>query len=358
MSLKRVHRCGFTLVELLVVIAIIGILVALLLPAIQAAREAARRTQCTNGLKQLGLAIHNYASAKKDQLPGILQQTDSDLPTHKAGSHPHQGESFFVHLMPYMEEQQIYDNWKFADRGQNSATEKSPAAQQIGTMLCPSDNPAQKVVYIDPGKTSKAYMAFPGYYAVTSYAGNHGDVSYFATSAGGCSSGATDNGIFYVYAPSAASTAGICYPRPVPFACQRVTHPIKLKQVTDGTSKTLMFGEKYNEDSTFDSKYSDVSGLLIHEWSLWGFTGGLKITGHVARSGGQTQVINRQSLNCIASPTCCQDERLRTWGSGHPGGANFVMADGSTHFITDSINGNTLAALGTRSGNETPPENF
>src|SRR5437763_14424728 len=99
-------RRGFTLVELLVVIAIIGVLVALLLPAIQAAREAARRTQCGNNLKQLGLALHNYISAKKDVLPGGYFQ---EFKTPGG----YQGESFFVRLLPYLEEQAIYDRWDF-----------------------------------------------------------------------------------------------------------------------------------------------------------------------------------------------------------------------------------------------------
>ena len=116
--MKSDRSRGFTLVELLVVIAIIGILVALLLPAIQAAREAARRSQCSNNMKQLGLALHNYLGSKKDILPGgVFQQHDNDKPVHTAGSGSYQGESFFVYLMPYMEEQTVYDNWKFTDRG-------------------------------------------------------------------------------------------------------------------------------------------------------------------------------------------------------------------------------------------------
>src|SRR5258705_6098374 len=97
---SRLRKHGFTLVELLVVIAIIGILVELLLPPIQAAREAARRAQCINHLKQLGLALHNYLSAKKDVLPGGVFQ-EIKVP---GGA---QGESFFVSLMPYMENQII-----------------------------------------------------------------------------------------------------------------------------------------------------------------------------------------------------------------------------------------------------------
>jgi prepilin-type N-terminal cleavage/methylation domain-containing protein/prepilin-type processing-associated H-X9-DG protein len=352
----RFARCrGFTLVELLVVIAIIGILVALLLPAIQAAREAARRAQCMNGLKQLGLAAHNYMSAKKDVLPGgLFQQANSDPPAHTAGSGSYQSDSFFVYLMPYLEQQQVYDNWKFTDRGKNSATDTSPAATLINTLLCASDNPAEKVCYFASPVTA-ANMAFAGYYAVTSYAGNHGTMNYYPTGAG-CGPNTTDDGMFYVYAPP-GSTAGVAYTRPN----GTTFRPIKgvaLKTVTDGTSKTILFGEKYNEDPVFNAKYTGQSGLLIHQWSLWGWTGGFKGTGHVTRSGGYTQAINLQSATCTLSATCCQDQRLRTWGSGHPGGANFVMADASTQFITDSINPTTLAALSTRNGGEVPPESF
>src|SRR6478752_1254763 len=103
--MKSKNTYGFTLVELLVVIAIIGILVALLLPAIQAAREAARRAQCTSQLKQLGLALHNYISAKKDALPpGLYTESKNGV---------QQGDTVFVRLLPYMEEQSIYDRWDF-----------------------------------------------------------------------------------------------------------------------------------------------------------------------------------------------------------------------------------------------------
>jgi prepilin-type N-terminal cleavage/methylation domain-containing protein/prepilin-type processing-associated H-X9-DG protein len=349
---------GFTLVELLVVIAIIGILVALLLPAIQAAREAARRAQCTNHLKQLGLAIQNYMSAKKDVLPGgMSQQHNADPPTHSTGTGSYQGETFFVYLMPYMEEQAVFDNWKFTDRGKNSLTDTSPAARLIPTLLCPSDNPAEKVVNISASTSSGA--VFGGFYSITSYAGNSGTKSYYPNPTG-CGPSASDDGMFAIWAV-APSTAGICYPRPAPAPCYRHTRGIALKTVTDGTSKTILGGEKYNSDVIFDSmSASNRSDLLIHQWSIWGWTGGFKGVGHVTRSGVTLPVINRQCPgSCAGGGTiCCQDERLMTWGSGHPGGANFVMTDGSTQFLTDSINPTTLAALSTRNAGETPPETF
>jgi prepilin-type processing-associated H-X9-DG protein len=199
-------------------------------------------------------------------------------------------------------------------------------------------------------------MAFRGYYSVTSYAGNHGTKNYYPNpSPTGPQS--KDDGMFYVYAP-AGSGWGICYERPGPPVQPCVAHDrgVTLKSVTDGTSKTLLFGEKYNEDPEFDSMgTAETSGLLIHQWSLWGWTGGFKGTAHVTRSSANTlQVINRQTpTSCPQAPQYqCQDDRLMTWGSGHPNGANFVFADGSSQFINDDISGDLLRAYSTRAGEE------
>jgi prepilin-type N-terminal cleavage/methylation domain-containing protein/prepilin-type processing-associated H-X9-DG protein len=351
-------RPAFTLVELLVVIAIIGILVALLLPAIQAAREAARRTQCTNNVKQLGLAAHNYMSSKRDILPpGMFQ--DNKL--------PFQGETLFVSFLPYLEEQATADRWDYNDRRQNSCPglappcADAPTGTLINTLICPTDNPASRVVTFVPTLPPENHgLLYRGVYAITSYAGNGGTKSYY-TEQSGTGPKSRDDGMFFVVAP-AASTSGVCYDRPGPPAgpCVRHDKGVALKSVSDGTSKTLLFGEKYNEDPVFDGMRSaDRSGLLIHQWAFWGWTGGFKGNGAVLRSSGDSNVvvgvINRQTPQSCASSSGyqCQDDRLMTWGSGHPGGANFVFADGSSKFITESITPDTLRAISTRAGNET-----
>ncbi len=342
------RRNGFTLVELLVVIAIIGILVALLLPAIQAAREAARRTQCVNGLKQLGLAAHNYLTTKKDVFPGGLYQ-EQKVPGGQ------QGDTFFVHLLPYLEEQALYDRWDFNSRANNSCTpgisspcsENSPAATVINTLICPSDNPAEKVIYRSAPNNLGGYnMAHRGYFAITSYAGNHGSVNYFFQN-GPTVGPATDDGMFVIYGPN-----GVCYPyNQTP--CNIYTKGITVKSVTDGLSKTLLFGEHYNQDTIFDSiPNAQRSGFLIHEWAMWAWSGSYKGAAHVMRSAARP--INfRSPENCRnASNYGCQDERVTAWGSGHPGGANFVLADGSSRFINDNISLIALGALSTRDKGE------
>ena len=166
--MTRTRRRGFTLVELLVVIAIIGVLVALLLPAVQAAREAARRAQCMNNVKQFGLAIANHVSAKKDALPpGMTQETG-----------PYRGVTFWVYLLPYLEQQTVYAQWDFKNLANNSLNANSPAATPIATLLCPSDQPDERVVNF-PAVVGGSTMNYAGYYAVTSYAGNHGTFSYY-----------------------------------------------------------------------------------------------------------------------------------------------------------------------------------
>ncbi|MBA4105406.1 MAG: prepilin-type cleavage/methylation domain-containing protein [Pirellula sp.] len=327
---RRRAAQGFTLVELLVVIAIIGVLVALLLPAVQAAREAARRSQCTNNLKQFGLAVANQVSAKRDTLPAGLTQEGP----------PYRGVTFFVHLLPYMEQQAVFSRWDFKNLALNSATNTSPAATQIPTLLCPSDEPTVRLVDFSTMPGGNHGLGYPGYYAVTSYSGNGGTRNYYNLDT-------VDDGVFYTTGPAA-----ICYSRPSPTPCERHTDPVQLQQITDGTSNTILGGEKYNVDPIFDAMdASKRSGLLLHQWSLWGWMGGFKGTGHVMRSAAVP--INFDAGDCITGGQYgCQDQRLNAYGSGHPSGATFVFCDGSARFMSDSTSLITLASLSTRAGDE------
>lgn len=332
---------AFTLVELLVVIAIIGVLVALLLPAVQAAREAARRAQCTNNLKQVGLATANYLGTKKDLLPGGAIQ-DQKFGTGTTG--PYRGVTFFVYLLPFIEQQAVYARWNFKDLSKNSLNADAPTATQIGSFLCPSDDPAEKVVDFSTMPGGNHGLAYPGYYAVTSYSGNGGTQSYYPNSiiVNTAKGDTKPDGVLMLTGPNSA-----------PMTNQT---PVKLPEISDGTSNTFLGGEKYNVDLEFDAMDAGQrSGLLIHQWGLWAWTGGFKATGHVLRSSAFRINYNVAECKSQGAPSgyTCQDARLNAWGSGHPAGANFVLCDGSTRFVSDSIATQTLAAYSTRAGDET-----
>jgi prepilin-type N-terminal cleavage/methylation domain-containing protein/prepilin-type processing-associated H-X9-DG protein len=336
-EMKKPTANGFTLVELLVVIAIIGVLVALLLPAVQAAREAARRTQCTNNLKQVGLATANYLSAKSDILPSGAVQ-DQKFGTGVTG--PYRGVTFFVYLLPYMEQQAIYAQWDFKDLAKNSLTPTSPAGAQLANLLCPSDEPEARVVDFSTMPSGNHGLAYPGYYGVTSYAGNSGTLNYYPNNIVPKPGELKPDGVLFLTGPNSA-----------PYTNQET---VKLTEVTDGTSNTILGGEKYNVDPQFDAlPATSRSGLLMHQWGLWAWTGGFKASGHVMRSSAEP--INFMAKDCAttASGYTCQDRRLTNWGSGHPAGANLVFCDGSTRFVSDSVATLTLAASSTRAGDET-----
>jgi prepilin-type N-terminal cleavage/methylation domain-containing protein/prepilin-type processing-associated H-X9-DG protein len=148
------QRLGFTLVELLVVIAIIGILVALLLPAIQAARESARRSQCANNMHQLSLAVLNYESSRKELPPAGVAQVLKDPRFGVDIFNPLGGMRFswIVEVLPFMEEQSLHD--KFDRTKSIMFQDQNPQATTIGTLLCPSDNASGRVyAYHDILKT-------------------------------------------------------------------------------------------------------------------------------------------------------------------------------------------------------------
>ena len=180
----RDHRGGFTLVELLVVIAIIGVLMSLLLPAVQAAREAARRARCVNTLRQLALAAHNYHDAVGSFPPAIL------LSQYDPSRARYRGAGLFVFLLSYIEQEGLYAQWDFADPNKNFDGGLQSRAAQGPNLLCPSEPESDNPLYYSSRLTGSSVDR---YIKVTSYGGNAGTRSYHPDSGF-----LTTDGIFFV----------------------------------------------------------------------------------------------------------------------------------------------------------------
>lgn len=340
MILASRNRKAFTLVELLVVIAIIGILIGMLLPAVQQVREAARRTSCANNIRQLALACHNYESALGELPPGLYQNTDSS-------SIRYYGHTWFVAILPYMEENNVYKLWNFTDSGDaavtngldpaGNATAQAPSASVVESFLCPSDSYRSKVVQLT--YTGSGYPT--GFFGLTSYLGNCGTYStYFNSSA------MQDDGIFFMTGPNSGAP---WQPNLVPGA------PPAALVVPDGTSSTLMIGERYHNDPNFEEIIrpggsTSYSRYAIDEWGVWAWYGGGNGTTHVL---GSTQMpLNYRTPDNASAGFTEVNNRMSAFGSGHPAGANFAFVDGSVHFLPDTIDFITYQALSTRENGE------
>lgn len=325
-------RCGMTLVELLVVIGIIGALVALILPGVQAAREAARRAQCANNVRQLALAAHNFHSAQRTFPPGLRQFQFSSSPQYR-------GTSLFVYLLPHMDNQAVCEGWDYdqpLNNTEGGASARSAAV--IPGLICPSSGILQNPM-VRSGRS----------YGMTSYGGNGGTRSYRPDLA-------SVDGMFHTTGPAS-----------LPQANQT---PVRLQMVRDGTGNTLFFGERNHHDpnfETFAAVYWTDSLQLVGTWSA---IGGRKRIGDVTMSGFvpinyrlsvtyAERVAADPPISVSADFADYEDRRLCAWGSRHPGGANFAMVDSSTHFLSDSMALTVLQALSTRDGDETvePPGN-
>lgn len=210
-------RSGFTLVELLVVIAIIGILIALLLPAVQAAREAARRSQCSNNLKQIGLALHNYADVNK-KLPPLCVWGYNAVGRPEEPYH----HTWLTAILPYMEQQALYDSADMRARAWGQAF----TGQQVATLMCPSDNG-----FSVPSETYNL--------AVTCYAGAEG-YDWWANGAFGTT------GVAATYpALQGKEAIGVFDSINIPgtTGATQVARSTKFADIADGTSNTVVVAE-------------------------------------------------------------------------------------------------------------------
>lgn len=319
-------RRGMTLIELLVVIVIIGLLIAILLPAVQAARDAARRAQCGNNLKQLALATHNYHHQNKVYPPGLQQLPFASAPKYR-------GFSLFVYLLPYLEMGAVQDTWDWSDPMNNTiGGPDAPTAAVYQQFQCPGDSIGNAPAVKD-GR----------YYGLTSYGGNGGTRSFQGVSA-------SLDGIFFTTGPAS-----------LPQANQM---PIHEMEVTDGLSNTFLFGERNHTDRNL-AQFS-AAGLVSDPASAtgwWATSTGQQAIGDVTLSTAvrlNYTIPFSYAKRASATPpanTAAQfqyyvDLRACAFGSSHARGANFAFADGSIHFVSDQIYFSLYQSLSTRAQGE------
>ncbi len=363
---KRVLRKpAFTLVELLVVIAIIGILIALLLPAVQAAREAARRSQCTNNLKQIGLGAHNYHDVNKS-LPFICGGTGAGggfgvYNTWTPTSTNAFRQSGFVGLLPYVEQQAVYDMFasnNFSPGGWCDIP-NSPVYAKISAYYCPSDPTAQEFP-----RGARNYMMSMGDWTM-----QHHDATRNSPMI------TNSRGPFGIIRQTGAPS-GACY---------------KFAHITDGLSNTVAFSERVVGTAInkfkggfavansvqpgggtapvypIDCKSVPVVNFVYTTPGTGDLTGRYYSDGCMPATGFNT-ILPPNSPSCTAPGTASQESRIiAPPTSNHPGGANVCMLDGSVQFISDTIDCGNLSlplvnagtspygvwgALGSRDGKE------
>ncbi len=293
---------GFTLVELLVVIAIIGVLVALLLPAIQAAREAARRTKCTNNLKQLGLGLQNYHDTHACFPPATMLTRASPACTNMGlGTYERMG--WGVLILPFIEESATYDHFDFSlpyNVAPNVDLEATGAV--IPTFLCPSS--AFKAMR----------CTFTGAITRPTGLGGNDDLSR------------TD------YSPVTDSVDWTCdgtWPKKNPDGIMGHFTNTAMRDIVDGISNTLLLGEQAN-----------------------GTPGSYDCHTYIAFDGFDTANGINDPLTAVPVGGVWHF-RNSGFSSYHPGGCHFVLADASVRFISENINQATLSALTTKFGRET-----
>ncbi|QDV67325.1 Type II secretion system protein G precursor [Rosistilla carotiformis] len=295
--MKRIHplhgpQRGFTLVELLVVIAIIGILVGLLLPAVQAAREAARRMQCSNNMKQLGLALHNYHDINKRFPPSSIDGNG------KIG--------IFVRLLPFMEQQAMFDQVRYDG---NYVQNLPISLNRLDTLLCPSG----PQLYSVSTAANEADCYTSHYYGNSGPIGTNGQTGQTYTR-----DTSRENASFGEYA-----TDGIF----------QLRSNLRFADILDGTTNTIGIGElsyqKYGFYRAWTRGLYWYNGVALlssknHKWPI-----------NAAVNGGFTMTFNNGG-----------------YGSQHPGGCMMGMMDGSVRFLSETIDMTTYRSAASRASGE------
>lgn len=352
------RRPGFTLIELLVVISIIGVLIALLLPAVQGAREAARRAQCSNNLKQLGLAVNNYLS-QTGAYPHLMTnfaEANTGGPLVGSGQWPL---GWAVSILPMMEQQSLYNSANFSFGASTAANYTTVTLTRVATLVCPSEDGT-------------------GPWVASSWAN-------YAANVGGPSSIMTWAGPIIIMRTDAKGQSG--------GPNNRNVRTLGAENITDGTSNTVLFSERLaglgsgpnpaigSRDAlrvsySVSAPVTDDQGNAAEARAFVQAcnalpTGTTPPAGHnqwsgACWSGTHTGTLRFNSYNHVNTPnkTTCHPataphggapgghDNALTASSNHPGGVNVVMVDGSVRFIKDSVALDVWWGLGTRNGKE------
>lgn len=323
---------GFTLIELLVVIAIIGVLIAILLPAVQAARAAARKSQCLNNLKQIALAVHSFHDTNRKFPPARLILNSNRSQNSSNGTDTGLDEpTWLIHILPHIEQTALFSKWDvFKPYGLHSTEARSAV---VSTYLCPERHSASNAVTEEiqieirfPCGCKGGIQTIPGG-AVADYVANHGDNSPGAT---GLPTdfywGGNGTGVLISSTPEIDETKSV---NDEIVLKRRWLDTVTISDIKDGTSQTILVGEPHvPSDKVSQSPWNGPAYMGRH------------VT-HFARIGGP------------GVPIAHHPEDQRAWfysfGSAHRGICQFAFADGSARSVSSSLNTQVLANLCHRS---------
>ena len=330
-SQRETHsrQAGFTLIELLVVIAIIAVLIALLLPAVQQARESARRTQCKNNLKQLGLALHNFHDTYTRFPPGCA----GDLPPFGDATAAGWGSSWKVYILPYVDQAPVYTKWQF---NTNSGYTNANNLALVKGLTIPSYScPTSTITPFAWNNVTKMRTSYTGTAGAYSVSGATNKAPFTSVAPLGCCNGA---GGF-------ASASGLLY----------TNSKANFRDCSDGSTNTFLVHEESDYLRDANNGVIQASKDYLNSSGIYGWTMGAASSGTGIAGYGDGRQFNcstvRYGINTRGLSGTATDGTNSDVGpnfpisSQHVGGAHVLMADGSVRFVSQSLNFDTLMRL-------------